>query len=519
MRRPLLAVAAVCALTGPTALAFFSGGFYAESRLPAALVTWALVLGLCAVGPAPFPRGGPGRMAVAGLALLTAWSAASIAWAPLGGPAVESVQRLLLYLGAFLLAIGVLRSPWASRATEVVLAAGVTVVIGYGLAGLLLPGILEFDRSKSAGGRLEQPITYWNAEGALAAVGLVLCTRLAGDPSRPTWLRGLAGASAVPLAAGIYLTFSRGAAAVAVAGLVLLVAFAPTRPQARAAATSLILGVLAAGALSMFDGVSAAQGTLDERMSDGAYAGTVLIVLAIVAAALTVHAGRRQRRHPPTPIPPHRARAGALAVTAVLLAAAGVLIVGALGERPSQAELAAGADAERLTTVTSNRYEYWRVALDAFAREPIIGLGAAGFRVEWRREREITESVQDVHSIVVEVASELGSVGLLAFAILIGGIAAAARRALAADRQAAAGACAATLAWLLHASIDWDWQFPAVTLPAIALAGLLVVLGEPTAVSAGGGPQADRVGAARPAPYEPSRDRSRPRVDRAAPKP
>jgi hypothetical protein len=55
----------------------------------------------------------------------------------------------------------------------------------------------------------------------------------------------------------------------------------------------------------------------------------------------------------------------------------------------------------------------------------------------------------------------------------------AARRALARYPAAAAGCAAAALAWLLHASIDWDWQLPAVTLPAIALTGALAVLAEP----------------------------------------
>ena len=43
--------------------------------------------------------------------MLTVWSALSIAWAPLGGPAVESVQRLVLYTGALMLAVGALRVP------------------------------------------------------------------------------------------------------------------------------------------------------------------------------------------------------------------------------------------------------------------------------------------------------------------------------------------------------------------------------------------------------------------------
>ena len=58
------------------------------------------------------------------------------------------------------------------------------------------------------------------------------------------------------------------------------------------------------------------------------------------------------------------------------------LLIGGLASAPSEAELARGADTGRLETVSSNRYEYWRVGLDAFAREPLTGLGAGGFRVE-----------------------------------------------------------------------------------------------------------------------------------------
>ena len=73
---------------------------------------------------------------------------------------------------------------------------------------------------------------------------------------------------------------------------------------------------------------------------------------------------------------------------------------------------------------------------------------------------------------------ELGLPGLLAFAALLRGVALAARDVLRADPAAAAGPAAALAAWLLHASIDWDWQFPAVTLPALIVAGALLGLAE-----------------------------------------
>lgn len=475
---------AACLLGGPTVLAFFSGGYFAEPRLIAALVAWTLVLALALVGRPPLPHGLPGALALGGLAALTAWSALSIAWAPLGGPAADSLQRLLLYLAGLAVAGATLGA--AARAVEPALAAGATLVIGYGLAGRLLPDLVELSRSERAGGRLEQPITYWNAEGALAAVGLVLCARLAGDRTRPPAVRALAAAAAVPLGAGVYLSYSRGAIGAALAGLLVLVAMAPSAAQLRAAALVVAAGAAAAAVAAAFPYVAALEGDAPAR--DGGLALAALTLLAGAVAAASVRLGGGDA-------PPRWARhLPAVATAAVAVALAG-LLVGGLGERPTEAELAAGAGAGRLATVSSNRYEYWRVGVQALGERPLTGLGAGGFRVEWLKERRIEEAVRDTHSLPVEIAAELGLPGLLAFAALVAGVMLAARLALRRHRALAAGAGAALTTWFLHAGIDWDWQLPAVTLPAVALAGLLVALSEP---------RGDRAAGAPPAPAGPS---------------
>jgi O-antigen ligase len=467
MRRAVVAAAAACLLIAPTVLAFFSGGYFAEPRLIAAVVTWALVLALALVGPAPLPRRLPGRLALAGLVLMTAWSALSISWAPLGGPATDNVERLVLYTGALLLAIGALRARPAQRLVEPALAAGATLVIGYGLAGRLLPGVIQLERSRSAGGRLEQPITYWNAEGALAAIGLVLCVRLAGDRTRRPAVRALAAAAVAPLGAGIYVSFSRGAIAAAVLGLVVLVAGAPSRAQLRAAVIALVTGVAAAVAAAPFPGVASLSGAHAER--DGAIVLALLLLIGGAAALATLRGGDSDE---PLPAMPWLRPAAAAALGLAILG----LVVAGVGEKPTQAELGAGASAGRLTTASSNRYEYWRVGLQAFGDQPLRGVGSGGFRVVWLKERTIPEAVRDVHSIELEMAAELGLVGLAAFALLVGGVAAAGLRGLRTRSALAAGPVAALVVWFLHASIDWDWQLPAVSLPAIALAGALIAL-------------------------------------------
>jgi hypothetical protein len=469
--RPLTRLAAGAGLlAAPTVLAFFSGGYFTHPRLIAAIAVWLLVLALVVVGPAPIPASTPGRLALAGLAGLAAWTALSILWAPVAGVAVQDLQRLLLYIGVALLAVGALREPRVQRATEPALAAGAGIVIGYGMSGRLLPGLIELDRSRSAGGRLEQPLTYWNAEGALAAIGLVLCARLAGDCSRPRPIRLAAAAAAPLLATGVYVSYSRGALVVAVLGLLVLVAAAPSRAQTQAAVTVLAAGVIAAVCAELLPGVSSLSGAHAAR--DG---GLMLALLVLVCAGSTIAVARTGPE--PADAPGWWGRLGTVAWVAAAAVAVG-LIVGGVGERPSERELAAGAGATRLTSVASNRYEYWRVALREFGDAPLIGSGAGGFRVAWLQERPLHEAVRDTHSLEFEVAAELGLVGLLALMLMFGGTAVAARRALLAHRALAAGPLAGLVVWTLHASIDWDWEMPAVTMPALVLAGLLIVLAD-----------------------------------------
>jgi hypothetical protein len=75
-------------------------------------------------------------------------------------------------------------------------------------------------------------------------------------------------------------------------------------------------------------------------------------------------------------------------------------------------------------------------------------------------------------------------------------VAVAGRRARRLHPELAPGACAGVAVWGLHATIDWDWQLPAVTLPAIVLAGALIALSEapgaePAVAAASGAPRVD----------------------------
>jgi hypothetical protein len=470
MRRAVLPIATAVLLAGPTVLAFFAGGYFDGPRSAALVVAWALVLVLALTGRSPLPGSRPGRIAVGALASLGAWTAISLAWAPLIGPAVDGVQRVLLYLGALLAAISLLQDRRAALAVEPVLALGGTVVIGYGVLERLVAAGDPADGSFAAGGRLEQPITYWNAEGLLAAIALTLCMRLAGDRARPAPLRTAAATAAPVLGVGVYLSYSRGALAAALIGAILILAVVPTRPQLRGVLICLAGGLVASACAAALPGVASLEGTPSEIDRDGAIMLVLLVLISALAAfAAARSVGAERRGSASLGRLPFAERLPLVAAAAVSLCVVG-LIVGGLLEDTERA----GANASRLASVSSLRYEYWRIGAEAFADHPIQGLGGGGFRVYWRQHRDVNAGVTEVHSLELEMAAELGLPGLALLLAFLAGVGMAARRALRRGTPLAAGAFAGCTVWVLHASIDWDWQVPAVTLPAVLLAGALL---------------------------------------------
>jgi len=458
-------VAAVVALAGPTALAFFSGGYFDEARLWAGIAACALLVVAGLVSP--LPRSPWAWAAPAMLGLLAGWIWLSAGWAPLEGAAIADAQRVALYAVALLAATLLLCA--IPRAVEPLLGLGALVVVGYGIAGRLLPGIIDQDVSRTALGRLEQPLTYWNAVGALAAIGFALGARVLGDPTRPPWLRALLGAATVPLGLGVVLTFSRGTLIALAVGLAVLCLLASTRAQLRAAAVALAAMVVASGIGMAFEGVRTLGGSTSAREGQG---GAMVVVLVLLMGAVAWFG----LREPPggvvrRPWLTALAGAGAVVLVAVALAVAGA--------GPSTGTPAAGADPARLASAESNRYAYWRVAFDAFAAHPLKGVGSGGFRVEWRRERTVADPARDAHSLYLETAAELGLVGLLLLGAAIAAVVLSAVQARRRDAAASAGLIAALALWAVHAGIDWDWEMPALTLVALALAAALTCRSEP----------------------------------------
>lgn len=474
MRSAATTAAGLILLAGPTALAFFSGGYFDGPRTWAGLLAWLLVVVAALAGRSGIPRGRAAAATIGGLALMAAWSLLSITWSPIAGNAYHAGQVVLLYLGALIAAVLLLGDRRVWLLVEPALAAGTLIVIGYGLSGRLLPGLLHFARSVSAQGRLEQPLTYWNATGELAAIGVVLVARIAGDATRRPALRLAATAAAVPLGAGLYISFSRGALFACGAGLIALIAVAGSREQAHAAAL-VVLAVALAALLSVpFGGLTGLRGSLSTRESQGVIALGLLLLLA-GAAALAQRGLISRGQTGPLPLP---RRTPLIAAALICAGLALAIVVGAKETSSAAQQLSGGAD--RLVSLRSNRYDYWRVALRAFGQEPLRGVGAGNWSVYWLRWRHFEDFAQDAHSLPLQTMAELGLVGVAGLLAFLGGIVDAARRALPAT-PLAAGPIAGLIAYFAHAPLDWDWQMPAVTLVAIILAGMLIALAGPAA--------------------------------------
>jgi hypothetical protein len=463
--RARLGIAAVL-LAAPTVLAFFSGGYFGVTHGQVGVLVsglaWLLVAVVLVLEPAPLPPSRAGRVALAGLAAFTAWAALSLLWSPLRDPGLADVERTALYCAAFVVGVAVLRGRAITRAIEPALLLGIAVVCGYALATRLLPGIVESTGGFQAGSRLDQPLTYWNALGALSAMGLVLAVHTTSDARRTARLRLGAAALVPPLGLVLFLTVSRGAHIAAAAGVVVLVLMTRDRRVVAAGLLGVALVALTAGIASRFHGVVELEGSLGTREGEGLAVLGLTVLLSGAAAAAQAALMRLERRGEAwTSALRGRPALGALAgVAAVLCIAVGVSAF-------AGGEVSASPDQKgpgRFRTIETNRWHYWEVAVDTFAEQPLTGSGVHGFAADWLERRDIDETVQDAHSLYIETLTELGLPGLVFLLTFLGATGVALLRA------GEPGWVAAAAVWAIHAGVDWDWEMPALTLVFILLA-------------------------------------------------
>ncbi len=494
-------------------LGFTDGGYFPAAFTAAAAIAFIaiavlVVLVVLVVRP-PAPHRSPAALTAAGaLAGYAAWSGVSGIWSVVPDAPLLDMQRAMLYVALFCLA---LLGVQAGRHARLLIWSLFGVIVAIAVAGLLSrlrPALVgsQVDPIVAVFYRLDHPLGYWNALGALASMGCVLAVGLAADVRSHAGLRAMAAGAAVVLTVTMYLSLSRGAWLALLVGVAVLVAFAPGRGTLLA--TLAIVGGTVTIAILRLRGYPAL--VVDPRAGGGqaaeggAFARELLVLLAgaigAQAALATFRPGARLSRR-------QRARARrALNAVAGLAALAAVVAYGVAANSieghaarfaddatgwidrqwqdfliPTGNAGAAGTGDARLVSTAGARSDLYRVAIDGFRARPLIGGGAGSFEVRYARERRAELKVRDAHSLVLQTLSELGAVGLLLLAAFVGAVAHSARRALggrSALRPAEAAAVVAACAvWLSHASIDWDWEMPAVTGIAVVLAATLFAPG------------------------------------------
>jgi O-antigen ligase len=127
---------------------------------------------------------------------------------------------------------------------------------------------------------------------------------------------------------------------------------------------------------------------------------------------------------------------------------------------------------------TEPRSLYYHVAWREFLADPLVGTGAGTFGHYWLRWGDVAAwgGALDAHSLYLETLGELGPIGLcLLGAFLLYPL----RRALAhRSLPFVPAAVGATVAFLVHAGLDWDWEMPAVVVAALGCAAV-VAFAEP----------------------------------------
>jgi Flp pilus assembly protein TadD len=479
--RPRSVAAFGAGFGGALGLALANGGYFPTSWSWAALAL-AFAAALALLRPLELPRRA-GLVFAGGLAALLAWTAASVVWSPSLTRTVLEVQRGALYVALAACLILLLRAADVPNLVAGLLA-GIATASGYGLATRLFPEQLgSFDAVATY--RLAEPFGYWNALGIVAAIGLVLALGVAaraGSAAR----RGAAAATVPLLACTLYFTFSRGAWLALALGLAVAVGLDRRRLQLLATGTCALLPAAAATALAWRSPALVREdAVITAASSQGQRLALAILIASGAAAALTVLAatlqprvslGRRGRY----------AIAGVLAAVAVATVSIGLVRAGGpvgVVERAagSFTHSSAQVDVElndRLFTLSANgRAEYWGVALDVVADNPMLGVGAGGYERRWLEERAGPGKVRDAHSLYLEVLAELGPLGLGLVLLALGAP-------LVAGVRARSSPLAATLtgayaAFLLHAAVDWDWEMAAVTAVGLACGAALCVLGQP----------------------------------------
>ena len=469
---PHVAPVAIVAIT--LVWAFRDGGFPATSWYPAGLLIGGLVVAQALGRFLHVGRDLP-TAAVASLIAFAALELASVVWASSKGAAWDSANRTFVYGFIFLLFAGWRSSQRSKHVLVLLLVGGLTAV-----ALRSLYSAAQHPADAFLSGRLSAPTGYANATAALFLIPFWPAASLAADRTRGALFRALALGCAAALAAVAYVPESRGALYAFPLGVLALLVLAKDRFR-----TTIALTVALAPTAYFVHTLSRpyAAVTLHDRGHATHQALLAAIIAGLVAATLGGGLAFADRRYViPVPAWSRYAR-----IVAIVVAAAALIGVAATHDpraavRNAWTSFRAPAETDGVGgtrlfgNLGSNRYDFWRVALIMTKRHPVLGVGADNFGEAYLQDRRSEEQPQYPHSLEMSVLSQTGVLGALIFLLFAGlvvAVIARARREAAASGALVAGCGAAFAYWMIHGSVDWLWEFPALGGAAFVLLGVI----------------------------------------------
>jgi O-antigen ligase len=465
-------------------IGYDAGTYGAVDRGAVALgIWWALALGLTA-GVWPLLRP-PGDAILVGvlLAAFVALVGLSSFWAESVEHAVTELDRALLYLGVF--TVAVVAAPLASaHRLAAGLAAGISGVAILALASRLFPDLADTTEQlaqifSAAERRLSYPVNYWNGLATLSGFALPLLLALAiGVRTHPA-LRGAALTPVPAIVSTIYLTSSRGGALATAFGVAVFLVLTARRPAAVWA--SLVAGAGATAAvLVLADRPDLVDRPLQSASAaDQGRSAAFLIGLACLAVGVLYAVSTLLPIRPPAFSPLAQGGVGLLIAAAIIVA---VVLADPVERferfKESPPELAQASVREHLFSGSGNgRWQLWQAAWEEFESRPLVGRGAGSYEAWWSEHGSLPIFVRDAHSLYLETLGELGVTGLaLLVAFFAACLAAAVRRwhASAGDGRAAIAAFTGiVVAYLAEAAVDWMWEMTVVSVVAFAALGAL----------------------------------------------
>jgi hypothetical protein len=434
------------------------------------------------------------KIACATLFGYVVWSFASVLWAHDQGAAFLGSDRALVYLTAFL-TFAIL--PWRDVPARLAMGA---LIGGIGVIAIVTAAKVATASSPGPlylGARLAYPLGYYNADAVMfmgAAAGAIA---LAAQRTTPAALRVIGVSLAALCLQLAVLSQSRGwlFSTPIVLALMLLLIPGRLRLLLFALAAGLATAVVAPALLHVYGkatpgGETLAQPRLNAVLhSQGNHAVHAMLVADIVLAVLATVAVIVDRRLQLSPQAQRRLnRTSRAAAVAVAVAGATVALVTVHGDVVGRVEKAwksfahtpspTGGGSSHFTTLASNRSDIWRVALHEFARNPLGGIGQDNFAASYIRLRHTYEQPRWTHSIELRLLTHTGLIGTLLFAaFLLAALMAALRGRRGVERTTAGIMLVFLVVWLVQGSIDWFWEYPALSVPALAFTAAAGALG------------------------------------------